>query len=577
MTNERQVALSRRELKELEGRVDAWRARIAVPQWPRRYATYLLLAVIEDIYRLKAVAVKAGELKIEQYDAWIDAAKYMLKYALEHVEHSPEKVLRVRPHVGQEEWRRASELLAVHRHWDLAVAAFTSAYNGGTYCLPVAKNRYAFRKTGAFQRQANDYLESRTVSVWSPDTVVNAYLAANTRDLPHALRECCTRMRRNNDKRPRLTDAVLDEVDALLGEQRPVLPASWSSRFGTARELARSFRNLWTAGIAHVLAVTNSHIPGKPVSTDAVLGEQTADWLTRVISRNGGIAPEAARQLVVLVTYGHGVDRPDPALQFFFALRPGLFAIPWFMYLTSNAQRNLLTLMARTHPDEFHAASSAFEVTMTNELRDVLRERSWVALFNRTLPGEMAAGEVDSILIDPTCHTVLVVELRWFLEPSESREVAEREKAGREKADKAMRKRAAVERGLRALLKEANVPDDGEWKIDAVAVFDNYLPTPPDAVDVPFISHRAFLSGMLQFARLDELVAWVRRGDWLPRLGEHFVETAEPAEYGEIHIDVDGMNFTDEGFMFMFERDRALLERWKLVPAELTTLTRRRP
>jgi hypothetical protein len=246
------------------------------------------------------------------------------------------------------------------------------------------------------------------------------------------------------------------------------------------------------------------------------------------------------------------------------------------MYLTSNAERNLLTLMARAHPDEFHAASSAFEVTMTSELRDILRDRSWVALLNRMLPSETAAGEVDAILIDPICHSVLVVELRWFLEPSESRELAEREKAGREKADKAMRNRAAVERGLRALLREANAPDDGEWKIEAAAVFDNYLPTPSGAVDVPFISHRAFLSGVLRFARLDELVAWIRRDEWLPRLGEHFVEIAVPAEYGEIHIDVDGMNLTDEGLMFMVERDRALLERWKLLPAGLK-MTRRRP
>jgi hypothetical protein len=286
------------------------------------------LAVAEDLYQLKAVAVKAGEIEVEQYDLWIDAAKYMLKYALEHVQHLPDEVLRVRPHVGQHEWETASELLVVHRHWDIAVAAFTSAYNGGMQCLPVARNHYVFRNVGALNRHANDHLESRVVSISLPDMIVNAYITAEDHDLPHALRECCTRTRRSYDKRPRITDAVLDEIDALLGERRSVIPASWSSRFGTARELARSFRNLWIVGIAHVLAVANSHTPGTPMSTDAVLGEQTADWLTRIISRNGGIAPEAARQLIELLTYGHGVDRPDPALQFFVALRQGSLRSP---------------------------------------------------------------------------------------------------------------------------------------------------------------------------------------------------------------------------------------------------------
>lgn len=566
MSNDSDHALNRSELRQLEVRVDAARASIPVPSWTLPHARYALLAVSDDLFRLRMLQVKAGELDLEQLTLWLDKSKYMLKYALEHARHLPDTVLRVRPPLFEETWGLAKDLLLAHIHWDSAVAAFTSAYEGGTRCIRVGENRYAFRNTMAFERQANDHLESNTVAVSSPDALVYKYLYAPDAELPKALRDCCERMRRQQDKRPRISDAVLDEIDSLFGERRRVLPEGWTSPFGSGRELARSFRNLWGVAIAHILAVTNARTGQTGMNVDALLGEHDAPWLARALSRNGGVAMESARALLELLTYGKRVDSPDPALQFFFAIRPGLLGVPWGMYLTCNAERNLLTLMARTHPSDFHTASGAFETAMTQELRDVLTERTWRAIFNRTLPNESAAGEVDAILIDPASHTVLVVELRWFLEPSESREVAKRQKAGREKAEKAKKKRAAVERRLAQLLAEANVSGEAEWTVDTVAVFDNYLPTPEGTADVPFISHRAFLSGVLRFESLAELVAWIRDGRWLPVAGRHFLQTRVPAEFDGIHIEVDGLNLTDDGLAFVMERDRALLARWGLVP-----------
>ena len=568
MASETENALSPEALGKLEARVDAWRARIAIPSWTLRSAQYFLLALTEDHLRLRAIGVKAGEVDPHQYGQWLDASKYMLKYALEHVRHLPDEVMRVRPPIDEADWTLADKLLMAHRPWDIAVAAFTSAYAGGTRCYQVDENRYVFRNTVPFRRQANDHLEASTVSVSSPDTVLFRYLAVAERDLPKALRECCIRMRRKDEKRPRITDAVLDEVDALVGARRPVLPEVWTSSLGSGREIARSLRNLWIAGVAHALVATNGGTGRKFLNADGLVGEHTSSWLARIMSRNGGLPEASATNLVELLTYGRFVDRPDPALQFLFALRPGLLAVPWFMYVTCNAERNFLALLARTHRDEFDGASSAFEAKMTSELRDVLRERSWAALFNRTLQGEAAAGEVDAILIDAANRSVLVVELRWFLEPSESREVAEREKSGREKAKKATKKRDAVRRVLPSLLQQLSISSDGDWSIDAVAVFDSYVPTPPASTDVPFVSHRALLSGILNFSRLNQLVAWVRSDSWLPTSGMDFVEVVASADYGDLHIDLDSLDMRDAGTRFVMQRDRALLERWKLVPPD---------
>jgi hypothetical protein len=180
------------------------------------------------------------------------------------------------------------------------------------------------------------------------------------------------------------------------------------------------------------------------------------------------------------------------------------------------------------------------------------------------VPGERGAGEVDAILVDAESALILVIEMRWFLEPSEVREVADRERDGAAKAGQAQRKRDAVRRALQATLREIGVADaERAWTVEAVTVFDNYLPTPAGD-EIPFVSHRAFISGIYQETALSGLWQWLQRGDWLPRRDVHFRVEPVDTTIGDICFLLDGVNPTDEGEPFVMARDARLLAAWGL-------------
>jgi hypothetical protein len=561
------------DLNALEARVDAWRASIAIPSWTLERARWNLLSVTEDSLRLRVLSVRRGAMEIEQYQQLIDDQKYTLKYALAHVAGLLPAPLRDRPNLNEEtEYKAALGLLKAHDEFNDAMAAFSGARAGTVRCYRQPDGRYWFRNAGLFERQANDIIESRTaISDATPLALIFQFLFADDDELPSALARCVRRLRTSTSEyRPRIGEEVIDELDAILGARRTVIPPNWSSSLGTGVQLARSFRTLSLVAVAHIVAVSNAALGAarnqQPNGWHVrwLLGEATANWLTNAMGSRGGVSMVAARELLQLLTYGSGTTSPDPALQFFFPLRAGLIAIPWFVYATCNAQRNFLALLARARRQEFNAASDAFEDNMVADLREALRGKSWRSRISSFIPGERAAGEVDVILLDPQSSFVLVVELRWFLEPSEVTEVVERERAGREKAAQARRKREAARRALTTILAEEGIDTSGVWTVEAIAVFDNYLPTPQEE-DLPFASFRAFVSGIDRESHLRRLYEWIRLGDWLPRRDEHFLIQPVEARLGDLVFQVDGLNPTAAGEQFILDRDASLLRRWSLL------------
>jgi hypothetical protein len=562
----------REELKQVEAEVDAWHESVPVPNWGLQQAQWLLLSVTEDVLRLRLFNVKTGTMELGQYNTLLDHYKYILKYTLAHVAKLPRQNLQTRPQLDAEEWGGADALLKAHEAYDHAVAAFSGTLAGSLRCYREESGRYWFRYALSFERLANNTLESRTALPETiPLSLLLQFMFEDDDMLPPALASCVKRVRssaaRTDELRPRIDDNIIDSLDKLLGERRTIIPETWMSSIGTGAQISRAFRNLWLVAVSHLIAVTNASLSNshrdQPSGLNVrwLLGEATPNWLIRVLTMRGGPSVEGAKQLIGLLTYGAQTKSPDPALQFLFPLRDGRLAIPWFVCATSNSERNLLVLLARIRKNEFDAASAAFEQGMVQDIRSALGPRNWAARFNTYVPGERAAGEVDVILLDREDLFAVVVELRWFLEPSEVGEVAQRERVGKDKAEQARKKSAAVARAILTIAQGEGLAGGSQWTVAPLAVFDGYLPSPTETA-VPFVSHRAFLSAINRFDRLRELGQWLQSGDWLPKVDLHY--RVEPTEMniGSVKLLVDGVNPTEEGEQFVFERDQKLLRDW---------------
>ncbi|MFL9910438.1 hypothetical protein [Paraburkholderia sp. RL17-337-BIB-A] len=118
---------------------------------------------------------------------------------------------------------------------------------------------------------------------------------------------------------------------------------------------------------------------------------------------------------------------PDPALQPIVPLGAKMLAIPCIHFLSSHAERNVLSLMARTETVQFNSQSSLFEKGVVGRLAATASVPANCAmLVNRTFRGGGKEEEIDVLLIDEVSHHILVCELRRILPPADPKEVRSR-------------------------------------------------------------------------------------------------------------------------------------------------------
>src|SRR5262249_26046927 len=108
--------------------------------------------------------------------------------------------------------------------------------------------------------------------------------------------------------------------------------------------------------------------------------------------------------------------------------------------LSSNQERNLLSLMARTQSETFDAQSHLFERDMVAELLSATAPQGTLVRTNIRLTIEGKEEELDVVLVDVSARRLLIGELRWMLGPGDPREILNRQKESLKKVEQIRRK-----------------------------------------------------------------------------------------------------------------------------------------
>src|SRR5205823_2037073 len=90
------------------------------------------------------------------------------------------------------------------------------------------------------------------------------------------------------------------------------------------------------------------------------------------LSRISGLAKSVVEGIVEPSSLGIATKSPDPALQPFIPVGMNQVAVPAIFILSSNWERNLLSLHARVSPKTFNSASSVFERRMIDKVQSHL-------------------------------------------------------------------------------------------------------------------------------------------------------------------------------------------------------------
>lgn len=132
-------------------------------------------------------------------------------------------------------------------------------------------------------------------------------------------------------------------------------------------------------------------------------------------------------RLIELLTYGScGIDNPDPALQPLIELSPGTLILSTPLVIGTAAERNFTALLNRLTPER------QVYVSLTRQKEELMRARiirrlpPFLQSWHGHLRGQNHPLEVDLALIDVASETILFLELKWFIDPAEPRELDER-------------------------------------------------------------------------------------------------------------------------------------------------------
>ena len=204
-------------------------------------------------------------------------------------------------------------------------------------------------------------------------------------------------------------------------EGRHVLPDDWQfTRFSLAQYRA-VFVCLHLAAEACFVA--------RQVVAPGVTGMayQSSVWtirkgmLRKLLTRQSEVPLEIVEAVLEYLTFGGvGIRNPDIAIQPIVDLGEDHFAVSPFLLTQVHAERNLCVLLNQVPADR------RLYLALVAEKEHRLRNETIQSLASLDLDfrfGKVGGTDVDLAIVDRRARVCLCIELKWFIEPAEIREV----------------------------------------------------------------------------------------------------------------------------------------------------------
>lgn len=215
-----------------------------------------------------------------------------------------------------------------------------------------------------------------------------------------------------------------------------------------------------------------------------------------------------------LLTFGnHGIRMPDIALQPIIDLKNGFYALSPFVWMATDAERNLCVLINKI------PAQRAIYSRLTNEKETRLITEITKFLGKMNLEFQEAKlpnTDVDLAIIDREQKACLCLELKWFIEPAEIRETTERSEELKTGVVQAKKIKDSFESDKTDSIKE-KLQIDSSYKFLAVVASQNWighLEVQDD--DVPIIKIWHLMEKIIELGSLSKAMEWLTERQYLP-------------------------------------------------------------
>ncbi len=364
-----------------------------------------------------------------------------------------------------------------------------------------------------------------------PDITTFAYLwLINYPDVPFVLHEIVKSTSRKETYRIHYKYNANRAVRLAneLPQRERLIPDVFEFPWGNELDTQALINSLHVRCLYHILAVhlgaVQKNIQGGGDSS--LLLVLPKKMLIRELEYLANIGRDKIKVFIDHLTFGNYTKTPDPALQPLFRTHSGKVMLPCLHTITCNTQRSLLSLFARVSPKKFDRQSSCFEKTMISKTVEVFKEKYLVTSNKHFTIGDKTE-EIDILVADIETMSLLVIELRWMIQPGDPREVDNKINDSHKKVLQVKRKQDFVKQDVSSIVKIAfpefhDQQSKSQWKVNAMVVLDGFAGHPSGIKKIPITTIDILFHGVRKLKTLSALYHWLESLVWLPQEGTHF-------------------------------------------------------
>lgn len=330
------------------------------------------------------------------------------------------------------------------------------------------------------------------------------------------------------------TRRLMEELELAFGAAfagRHTLPKNWQfNRFSLA-QFRRIFTCLQSMANAWFTARQLAAADGAPaIAFASALWTPKKGLLVATLARHTGIEKSVVNEVLRYLTFGEvGIRNPDIAIQPIVDLTNGQYAISPFVITHVHSERNLCVLLNQI-PEERKLYSQLVDEKEHEVRSETIASLSGLGFDFRH--GQLADADIDLAIIDHKAKKCLCIEIKWFIEPAEIREVLARSEElakGVTQARKIAQAFRDNDGRLMALL-EIDQSYDFLSMVGSVNFIGSHRVQHPD---VPITKLWHLASEIQKRGRLCEVLEWLRSRSYLPRKDKDYKITEVAIQSGE--------------------------------------------
>lgn len=325
------------------------------------------------------------------------------------------------------------------------------------------------------------------------------------------------------------------ETIAPLVQRKFTLPDDWEFEGYSMGEFRKAWTCLEAIAYLHHAArlIAARRGTGGVMHAGSVFAPRHEELLKR-IERYSGVPERALASLVGDLTYGaRGVRRPDPAIQSLIRLNNVQYGIMPSLVMASSSERNLTVLLNRlpAQRDHYLRLVSRKEDLMRQRIKQSLQSCS-IRFFQGNIPDAEDLPDIDLALISDSERLCLVLELKWFIEPAEVRELVEKSEEIRKGISQLLLLRRATVQNETPALRVLEI--DATYELCFAVVSANSIGIHTvQHHEVPVVRESDLVRKVLSTDRLRDVSAWLSTRSFLPREGAHYEVVEETHTIGQ--------------------------------------------